>query len=372
MSRTGSTARENSIAIAGAGIIGMSLAWRLAQSGWQVSVFDKGEIGGESSWAGAGMLSPGGEIEGPSRIATLATESRKLYCEFVRELEQSSGLAIDYQECGALDLAYSQEEMGALEVRAARQAGMGIPSKSLTTAYVSTFWPRVQTSGLVGARFYPEDAIVNPREVVAALEAACRKNSVSVTPRCPVSRVEVSDAAVKIHAANGIETYKAVVIAAGAWSDSITATGVPAPPVSEPVKGHLIGYLQPAQTCNTIVRCGHTYLLQRANGLLIAGASVEHVGFDRAIQPEMVAHLTAQAGHVFPHLLETMPSEVWTGLRPGGDAPHIGSWHSPRLYLAYGHYRNGILLAPVTAQRLAMEINSNLGKRSSVSAARLL
>lgn len=362
MSQAGSSS-EASIAIVGAGIIGMSIAWRLTQAGFEVSVFDKGPIGREASWAGAGMLSPGGEIERPSPLAALAVESRRLYCEFVRELEKASGLEIDYQECGALDLAYSPEEVDDLEARAAAQAAAGISSKPLTPQNVAAFWPRVRTEGVRAARFYPDDAIVNPRDVLAALELACRRAGVIIRPHSRVDRIDISKDAADVQSAGATPAYQAVIVAAGAWSDSIDVTGVPPLPVSEPIKGHLIGYQQPAQTCNTIVRHGRSYLLQRANGLLIAGASVERAGFDRKIEPDIVGLLAAQACYIFPHLNETLPSEVWTGFRPGSDELHIGAWHSPRLYLAYGHYRNGILLAPATAQRLCAALTANLRTR---------
>jgi glycine oxidase len=350
------------VAVAGGGIIGTSIAWRLAQRGWQVTLFDKGEIGREASWAAAGMLSPGGEIEGPSDLAVLATESRRLYSGFVSELEKASGLAIDYQECGALDLAYSQADWEALQARVARQTATGIRSKRLSLEDVSTFWPRVRREGLVGAFFYRDDAIVDTREEMVALAAACRRSGVSIRQNCPVSRLQISDNEVALESCNGIATFAAIVIAAGAWSNAIAVEGVPKLPSAEPVKGHLIGYQQPEQTCQTVVRFGHSYVLQRASGLLICGASVERVGFDREIRPEIVAFLAEQAGFVFPHLRQTAPSEVWTGFRPGSEALHIGSWHSERLYLAYGHYRNGILLAPLTADRVAGELTANLGK----------
>ncbi len=360
MSRGGFTDTENGIAVVGGGIIGMSIAWRLAQAGWSVTVFDKGAVGGEASWAGAGMLSPGGEIEVPSTLATLTIESRRMYREFVRELENASGMVIDYQECGAVDLAYSDEQLQALEVRSAAQVVLGIASKPLLPSQVSTFWPRLRASDLAGARFYPDDAIVNPREVMAALEITVRRLGVSIVPHCPVSRIEISGTHAAVSTIGNVCAFDAAVIASGAWSSEIETTGVPSLPAAEPVKGHLIGYRQPDQTCSTIVRHGHTYLLQRANGLLIAGASVEHVGFDPHIQPGIVASLAERAGFVFPHLLDTTPSERWIGFRPGSRELHIGSWHSPQLYLAYGHYRNGILLAPATARRLAAEINANL------------
>ncbi len=159
------------IAVVGGGIVGLSIAWRLAQSGFAVAIFEKGRLGGESSWAGAGMLSLGGEIDHKSPEAILAIESRRLYASFVRELEAASGMGIDYQECGSLDVAYTEDEKRALDARAARQAQLDIFSKTLTADQVSTFWPRVRHNGLAAARFYPGDAIVNPREVTEALAA---------------------------------------------------------------------------------------------------------------------------------------------------------------------------------------------------------
>lgn len=340
-----------SIAIAGAGIIGMSAAWRLAQNGWRVTVFDRGPIGGEASWAGAGMLSLGGEIEAGSPLAAWAFESRRLYRDFVRELQESSGIEIDYQECGALDLAYSQEELERLNRRAAAQAAIGINSKLLDLGQVTAFWPRVRREGFAGARFYSDDAIVNPRELVAALEVVCRRAGVCIIPHCAVTRIDVSANSVAL-TMQGLRNYDIALVAAGAWSSTIPVTGVPALPASEPVKGHLIGYPQPKETCSTIIRHGHTYLLQRENGVLIVGASVEHVGFDRHIDPQIAGQIASQGAFVMPHLGETTPTKVWAGFRPASDELHVGRWNSPRLYLAYGHFRNGILLAPATAARL--------------------
>jgi len=355
--------RDTAIAIVGAGVIGMSAAWRLAQSGWQVTVYEQGSYSAEASWAGAGMLAPGGEIEAPSPLAAFAIESRQLYAQFVRELEQASGLKIDYGECGALDLAYSPEELAALDGKASRQEALGIPSKAVPATHVSQFWPRVRVEGLVGARFYPGDGIVDPRDLLAALRIACEKLGASFKLNCPVTGAELSGDSILVHTPPALDRFDVVVIAAGAWSSSIGVSGVPSLPLVEPVKGHLIGYRQPDQTCSTILRHGHTYLLQRANGLLIAGSSVERVGFNRDLRPEILETLAQQAAFLLPHLSETTRSEAWMGFRPASDGLQIGSWYSRHFYLAYGHYRNGILLAPVTAQRLASEINANFETR---------
>ncbi|MBV9268470.1 MAG: glycine oxidase ThiO [Acidobacteriaceae bacterium] len=352
-----------SVAIAGGGIIGLSTAWRLSQRGYHVSVYEAATLGGEASWAAAGMLAPGGEVEFATDISSLAIESRRLYSPFVRELEEATGVPIDYQECGALDIAYSDEELAALEERALQQAEIGIPSKTVPRESVRAFWPRVRTQDLAGARFYPQDGLVNPRDLVFALRSACQAGRVDVLEHCAVHRIRIEADRVVVEAHCGRYEHSTIVIAAGAWSDSIAIDGAPPIPSSEPVKGHMIGYQQPQQVCNSILRHGHTYIVQRASGFLIVGSSMERVGFNRDIVPEIARSLAERAGFVLPHLTETTPAEVWTGLRPASDRLHVGRWHTPRLYVSYGHFRNGILLAPITAQCLAAEISASLETR---------
>ena len=355
MSLSGDTGKL-SVAIAGGGLIGLSIAWYLARRDVEVTIFEHGKIGSEASWAGAGMLAPGGEVDELSLFGRLAIDSRALYADFVHELERETGLPIDFQECGALELAYTPEEWRALESRAALQREIGIRNKPVNTSQIPTFWPRLRKEDLAGAFFYPGDAIVNPRELVAALEAACRKRGMRIVQNCDVRSVEVNGNEAIVQTSQATEPFCAFVVAAGAWSSSIAVHGAPALPRAYPVRGHLVGYHQPEQTCSTIVRHQHLYLLQRANGLLIAGATLEEVGFSRELDSVAAVSLAERAGWLIPHLAETTPTEIWNGLRPGSEALRLGSWHSKRLYLAYGHYRNGILLAPVTGRDLAKEI----------------
>ena len=353
---------QPSIAIAGGGLIGLSVAWRLAQHKFRVTVFERTKVGSEASWAGAGMLALGGEFDSPTPCTTLALESRRMYAAFVRELEAAAGTSIDFQECGGLDLAYNSQEWVELRDRAERQRNLGIDSKLLGAAQVKTLWPRVCLTNLAGAIFYPGDAVVNPRELVAALTSTCRQLGVEIVEQAPVVRIGVKQDGVAVETHGTAEGFDAAVIAAGAWSSSIILEGDAPLPASEPVKGHLIGFQQPEYVCNTIIRHGHYYLLQRANGLLIAGASVEHVGWDPSIQAGIVSSLAEEAGRLLPHLRGIQPSEIWVGFRPASDALHLGAWHSRRIYLAYGHYRNGILLAPATAEKIEVEISANLRK----------
>ena len=202
----------------------------------------------------------------------------------------------------------------------------------------------------------PDDAVVDPRGVMAALRVACERAGVTIAERHAVHRIEqVSARQIRVWNGAGGNDFRAAVLAAGAWSGSIETSGMPPIPASEPVKGHLIGYQMPHKCCQTIVRhdLTHTYILQRVNGFLIAGSNMEHAGFDRSIQNQVVKQLETNAAFVLPHLAETSPTEVWTGFRPGSDRLHIGRWQESPLYLAYGHLRNGLLLAPVTAERIA-------------------
>ncbi|MGH9695478.1 MAG: FAD-dependent oxidoreductase, partial [Bryobacteraceae bacterium] len=178
-------------AVIGGGIIGTTIAWRLAQRGWRVTLFEKGELGGEASWAGAGMLAPGGEVEECSPFSDLCMRSRSLYGGYVEELVRESGVAIDYRECGAIDLAYTPDDWARLQARVAMQRAIGIRSREISPDRVQTFSPYVRTDGLAGALFYPDDAIVDPREIMQALRIVCAKQGVEISERTPVEHIDI-------------------------------------------------------------------------------------------------------------------------------------------------------------------------------------
>jgi glycine oxidase len=340
-----------SIAIVGGGIIGTTTAWRLAQRGFKITLHEKGRLGSEASWAGAGMLSPG-ELDEPFEHVGLFLRSRNLYRGFVAELVEATGAGIDYRECGAIDLAYSAQEANHLRERAARQHAFGIRSREITPDQVRIFSPYVEMDGLVSALFCSGDAIVDPRNILTALRAACAQAGVELRENSPVASIAVGTQGASI---NG-EIFAAAIVAAGAWSGGIPVAGVPPLPPSEPVKGHLMGFDLQLGACPTIIRHRHNYLLQRGSGFLIAGASAEHVGFHREISKEIADQLYREASEILPVLQKLHSVDVWTGLRPGAEKLQLGQWRNSRLFLAYGHYRNGILLAPGTAEYLAAEI----------------
>ena len=341
------------VIVIGAGIIGLSIAWRLAQRGLRVTMFDAGQAGREASWAGAGMLAPGGEVTERTEWSDFALHSLRLYPEFIAELEQESGCVIDYQRTGAIEIAITEADWIALQERAAQQRGLGIHSV-----------PADRPNAL----FYPEDASVDPRDFTRALLQACRSRQVCVYENLPVTAIHSEPGSVAVETPTGRLAASAAVLAAGAWSGSIPCSGTPRRlPGSFPVRGHLIGYRLDAGACPTILRHGHTYILQRRNGFTIAGTSMETVGFNRTIDPDVVCDIARRAEALLPILRNAGPPEAWIGFRPRADAhqPQIGRFAGSALWLAYGHFRNGILLAPATAQRVAAEIMSNWGTGSS-------
>lgn len=348
------------VAVVGGGIIGASIAWRLAQSGYAVVLIEKGSWGGESSGASAGMLAPGGEADEDAILASMAVASRRLWPDFVRELFSVSGQEIDYQENGAIDLAYSDEEWAGLCARAARQLAHGIEARAMPPDQVAQLWPFVRKESLAGGMFYPDDGVLNPNQVMSALRIACEQAGVHIHEQQCVEGISVSATGmVRLETAARAIDADAAVIAAGAWSGMLGVNGAAALPASEPVKGHLVGYFQDGKWCQPIVRRGHTYLFQRASGYLVTGATVEHVGFDRSIRPEIAEAVRQGSAFVLPQLAGKEPSHIWAGFRPGGGM-QIGRWQNAPLYLAYGHYRNGVLLAPLTAAKLVSEISRDL------------
>jgi len=334
------------VIVIGAGIIGSSIAWRLAQQGLRVTLLDAGKVGGEASWAGAGMLAPGGEVTERTVWSDFTMQSHRLYPEFVAALREESGCPIDYQRNGAIEIA-DAAGWADLLARAEKQKTLGIPSVRADRE---------------NALFYPEDAAVDPRDVTRALLAACRAKQVIVHEGLPVTGIHTEPRSVGVDTQTGRLTAARAVLAAGAWSGSIPFTVDRTRhrlPGSFPVRGHLIGYHLAPGACAGILRYGQTYILQRSNGFTIAGTSMETVGFDRSIDQETVREISRRAEAVLPQLRQAGEPEAWIGFRPRADAhqPQIRRFEDTGLWLAYGHFRNGILLAPATAERIAAEIS---------------
>lgn len=341
--------------IVGAGIIGSTIAWRLAQRGVSVTLLDSGRLGGEASWAAAGMLAPGGEIHEWNPWLEFAKSSLRMYPAFVGELADASGCVIDFQRKGAVELAFNDAELAELDSRIEAQRSLGIRSQLISPGDIGLPGARIE-----GARFFPDDAVVSPRDIIRGLRVVCAP---MMWEGIRVRRIDAGPVGVKVETSTGTLEAATAVLAAGAWSNSIeiTVTGsLWNRPEVYPVRGHLFSCELPTGTLGPFVRHRHTYMVQRAGGLAIVGASSEDRGFDRKVDPNIIADLRHSASAILPAIGRAEIVERWLGFRPAtrDGVPAIGRAGNSALLTAYGHYRNGILLAPATADRITAEITA--------------
>lgn len=286
------------------------------------------------------MLTPAGEFREDSRWTKLAIASLAEYGAFVEELTLVTGQAIDYRVCGTLELAFNDAEKEELD----RPRPEGIYMEEVTVAGARYFAP-IPLTGVRAARWFPNEAQVDPRQVCAALLTACRALGVEFRENEPAR-----------------ECAGPMVVASGAWASQMA--GLEEAPRAFPVKGHLLGYHCKKESMPPIVRHGHHYALQRDSGFTIFGSDARAEVWDTTPEPERVAALTEAAAALLPRLLQRAPDEVWAGLRPWSEAkePVVEQIPGRDIWLAYGHYRNGILLAPVTARLITKSIVASLGR----------
>jgi glycine/D-amino acid oxidase-like deaminating enzyme len=253
-------------------------------------------------------------------------------------------VGIDFLRCGAFEAARTEADWQELLARRATQQELGI---------------RVETT--VGGFFYPDDTLVDPRDVTRALACACRKRGVRICEQTRVQDVRLAGKRAEVETGGGVLSGSAAVLAAGAWSGSIPVHGEDGPvaiPATFPVRGHLLGFALEPGAVGPILRHGHTYVMQRSSGFTIAGTSSEQVGFNRELDPAILSEIRERAAALLPLLRSAPEPTAWLGFRPAteGFEPVIGRLADTCLWLAYGHYRNGILLAPATAARVRDEI----------------
>jgi len=358
--------------IVGAGLIGSSIAWLLAKAGLRVILTDATKFGNEASAAGAGMLAPGGEYPEFSPTAQLGLQSLAMYPSFIRALEKESGLPIDFRKCGAVELAYEHERWEALQKRAEVQRPFGISVESICTSTLRELAPGLNLGGLRGALYYPNDSCVAPQDLLKALKIACDRSGVAILELSPVKSIHAEQDSVAAVTENGVIKTRSGLLAAGAWSSQIPVCHsemLVNTPATFPVKGHIVGYQLSRDSLRPIVRHGHHYVLQRSTGFTLAGSSEERCGFDRSLNFGLVREIHAGACSFYSPLLTSKPIREWAGFRPGTDEnePVIRRVRGSNLWLAYGHYRNGILLTPATAYLVADEILGEMREGQVVS-----
>jgi glycine oxidase len=348
-----------SVAIIGAGVIGLGIAWRLAARGARVTVFDQGAAGAGASHAAAGMLAACAEAEpGEQALVALGRESQARWPAFAAELHAVSGIDVELRQEGTLVVALTADDQARLAHHLVFQQQLGLPLQWITAAETRRREPHL-AGKLAGAVWSPQDHQVENRKLAAALRLAAERAGASIRELTEVKEISTAGGRTDgLVLADGTRfAADAVVLAAGAWSRGIA--GVPPelrPPV-RPIKGQMLSLRMDAAAplLNHVVWAPGVYLVPRRDGRLIVGATVEEKGFDMALTAGGLLTLLEAAWRAVPAVEELPIDEMWVGHRPGSrdDAPILGPGPVAGLVYATGHHRNGILLAPVTADTIA-------------------
>jgi glycine oxidase len=351
------------VLVIGGGVIGLSIAWRARQRGLDVTVLERDTTGAGTSRVAAGMLAPVAEVEfgeAGRRLLELGLRSAEVWPAFAEELQGAGEIDVGLLQTGTLLVARDADESRELERQIAFRDSLGLVTERLRASDAREREPALAPA-LRLALEAPDDHSVDPRLVLAALRAACAAAGVRLREGAPVARVQ-SDAAGRVVGAlladdadsGGGELVPGdhVVVATGAWSAQLGGVAEPVP--VRPVRGQLLRLRDPAGPglLSRVVRYEGGYLVPRADGGYVLGATVEERGFD--VQPDVggVYELLRNARELVPGISELKIDELCVGLRPGtpDNAPVIGPGELDGLIWATGHHRNGILLAPLTAQ----------------------
>jgi glycine oxidase len=330
------------VAVVGGGVIGLAAAWRARQRGLEVAVLDRADFGSGASRAAAGMLAPVAEADAQERALLVHNlESARRWPAFAAELADVTGLDVGYRTCGSLLLARDRDEAEHVERERALRERMGLAVERLLGSEARRREPALAPS-LRLALALPDDHAVEPARLVAALVEACSRAGVHLHPHTAVEDLAALDA-------------ERVVVAAGAWSGALGAVSV------RPVKGQALRLRDPSGPglCEHVLRFEGGYFVPRGDGRYYLGATMEERGFDTAVTALGVYELLREAAEVLPGILELEIEESFAGLRPGtpDNAPVVGADPADgRIVWATGHFRNGILLCPLTAELVADEL----------------
>jgi glycine oxidase len=325
------------VGIVGGGLVGLSIAWRCAQRGLEVSVYDPTPGGGAGRVA-AGMLASASEAQfGEERLTKLLIESARRWPDFAAELQKASGVDMGYRDDGTLIVALTDDDLRAVERLCDFYTRAGLPALPLRAAELREREPML-TPRLRGGAYAPRDHQVDPRSVLAALLAATARAGVEIRP----------------YAVNNLSTVDADVVVVAAGTGSAALAGLPV----RPVKGQTVRLRATQAPLRHVLRgqaLGRpVYVVPRRDGELVVGATEEERGVDTTVTAGGVLDLLRPAAELLPEIAEYSLVETTAGLRPGtpDNAPLLG-WLRPGVVVATGHYRHGVLLTPITADAIA-------------------
>jgi len=340
--------------IIGGGIIGLSIARELNKLGYEITILEKNLLGRGASWAAGGMLAP--QAEGlVGALLSFSIESREMYKDFVQQLEKETGHEVSYYECGIVCPAFSEEEMENLSERVEYYNELGLESKILTRQEILDMGIKI-SNFVIGGAFFPQDRQVDNRKLVISLVKYVKNSNMTVKEFTEVKFIETDDGVFqRVITNNGTFEADFCILAAGAWSGEIEPIKV------YPIKGQMLSFKTKTKNeISKILYSNRAYIIPRKDSnLVIVGATQENVFFKEG-------NTVSGTFSLLEGLLETLPStkdyeitETWYGFRPAtpDSLPILGKSEIKNLYYATGHYRNGILLTPITAKLITQLIH---------------
>lgn len=346
-------ARSVDVAIVGGGVIGVSCAFELARHGRSVTVLEREKVGYGASTVAAGMLTPSFEVETtPPELVALQLDSQRRYPQFVAHIESAGGLSCEYRDEGTLWVSRHRDDELELDHIRKIQEDRGLPAKRLTGREVRQIEPYVSPRA-VGGLLVESDHQVNSRRLVAALEAACLAVGVEIVANTGVTTVQRVAGRIELtlqrNRTSSLLHAEQVLLAAGVWIEDGLVTPLPRIGM-RPIKGQIV-HLKGQPLANHVLRNSDIYIVPREGGELLLGATEEEQGFDMRPTAGGTLDLLRYAFEILPGLYDLYVSEIDVGLRPAvtDHQPVIGPTPTEGIFIAGGHYRGGVLLAPSTA-----------------------
>lgn len=352
------------VVVVGGGVIGLSVARALAHKGvGKIVIIERGQLGKEASFAAAGMLAPQAEANEADDFFKLCCRSRDLYPTFASELFAETGIDIELDQTGTLYCAFSEHDQREIERRYDWQQQAGLFVEQLTSQAALELEPNI-AANLRAALKFPADIQVENRELLLALIAANQKLGVKYYTETTVDSLEVQRGRIAgVNTSRGFLSARKVVIASGAWTSFIKIENA-TPQISiEPVRGQMVCYETKPAIARHVIYSPRGYVVPRRDGRLLAGSTTEEVGFSKAVTEAGLQLIRANACEIAPALSKLAPVDSWAGLRPRAvdELPVLGkASETEGLFFATGHYRNGILLAPLTGELIAGLIADNV------------
>lgn len=336
--------------IAGGGLIGTAIALELARNDLRVALFDSQEPGREASWASAGILSPAPENPGMVSTVLIGKASLAMYPEFIALVEESSGISTGFRAKGTIEALFSHHAREELNTIVALHHGIGLAAEAISAKEARELEPALGEE-IEAAVLRPNEASVDNRLLAKALLLAIQKSGVEVHSGSAVESIWVESGRCRGAIVKG-EKFEArsTVIAAGAFSARIAGAEAYAP--VRPAKGQMVSLRCPSAKIERVLWSEKIYLVPRNDGRILAGATVEHVGFDKAVTAGGLRANLDAAIDLVPALATAQIEETWAGLRPDtpDHLPILGPTDLEGLLIATGHFRSGVLLAPITAK----------------------